>query len=26
VATFGGDVSTFVPPNVLEALRRRLKP
>ena len=26
VATFGGDVSAFVPPNVLEALRRKLKP
>ncbi len=25
VATFGGDVSAFVPPNVLEALRRKLK-
>jgi len=24
VATFGGDVSAFVPPNVLEALRRKL--
>jgi pantetheine-phosphate adenylyltransferase len=25
VATFGGDVSAFVPPNVLDALRRKLK-
>ncbi|HEX9051043.1 MAG TPA: pantetheine-phosphate adenylyltransferase [Anaeromyxobacter sp.] len=25
VATFGGDVSAFVPPNVLEGLRRKLK-
>jgi pantetheine-phosphate adenylyltransferase len=25
VATFGGDVAAFVPPNVLEALRRKLK-
>jgi len=25
VATFGGDVSAFVPPNVLEELRRKLK-
>jgi pantetheine-phosphate adenylyltransferase len=24
VATFGGDVSAFVPPNVLEALRKKL--
>jgi pantetheine-phosphate adenylyltransferase len=26
VATFGGDVSAFVPPNVLEGLRRKLSP
>lgn len=26
VVTFGGDVSAFVPPNVLEALHRKLKP
>ncbi len=25
VATFGGDVAAFVPPNVLDALRRKLK-